>query len=844
MKARIWNGRYADFVFASVIVLAGMISLALVLATLMPQRLELRLAPADIAADGGFAYMARLESRSPPGFRVVSDSGADSTASKLELREDGKPLGPAHEGHVEIRDKGAGRYSHWGAGLWFSASDSTDPRTNGRSYVISAEVSVSPLTIAAVVLFDVLVLIATWRWLAAHGEFRRALESIAVFIALTLAALVAAGVFGRLNEAAGAPKDTALVVATLSHALLGCAVLAAQWAAGAGLARLCLGAKNSNCADVLLLGFALGLPAAAGLAALALLAPHGALLALFGLLLCWLPLLNWRPPAGDAARYAKVVIEILPFAIGFGCWTGLLWHGPTDTLAGSPSGDLVYYSTSIVALSKQPFPYLNLGFEYQPLGLYFNMLFPAIGAALSRIVELDPFLFICSAGATSFVLALGVTLHAYVQGTGILRPQPHTVLASFVLALTIIVANRYPYWTVESIPVIHAVPLTIVVVYWARKRSTGAQLLAFALAVIGTALSKVVGAAVLAPYAAATLVQRFFELSRWVRIGAIVGAGAAAAYAAYVLYRVGGANFAAAPFGPYSIRLMHLYDTPFLTALPLMLREVAAVLLAVMAFFFLHWLAAGAVAFGFLLFLIYPYVLLFDFVCATVVIGLVACDRPERLWAYRVPLLGALLLALPAVLFTDPAGAWSGLVWLLCVGPTIWMAFPRHTPPTWPGWGRAVFATALLGLGLTAAARGALVLTSGWQAGVLTPEVRQIWLTAKQLTPEDALIFTDQTGSEATLLRAWNTYAFIGARQIFVSNLYMNQMTRDNPERMRELLQQNDAVLGGEVAPDQLALRGKYSGYFAVVSNARRMPARWERLFQNACCGLYRLNSR
>ena len=78
------------------------------------------------------------------------------------------------------------------------------------------------------------------------------------------------------------------------------------------------------------------------------------------------------------------------------------------------------------------------------------------------------------------------------------------------------------------------------------------------------------------------------------------------------------------------------------------------------------------------------------------------------------------------------------------------------------------------------------MLTSGWQAGVLTPQVRQIWLTVKQRTPEDALIFTDQTGVEATLLGSWNTYAFIGARQIFVSNLYMNQVTRDNPQRARE----------------------------------------------------------
>ena len=210
-------------------------------------------------------------------------------------------------------------------------------------------------------------------------------------------------------------------------------------------------------------------------------------------------------------------------------------------------------------------------------------------------------------------------------------------------ALAIIVANRYPFWTVESIPVIYAVPLTIVVVYWARKDNTRARMLAFAIAVVGTALSKVVGAAVLAPFAAAASVQRYFQMPRRIRIAAIIGAGVAAAYAAYLLYRVGGANFAAAPFGPVSSQMMRIYDASFLSALPFMLRDLSAVLLAVVAFLVADWLAAIAIAFGFLLFLIFPYVLLFDFVCSMIIVGLVACDRPQRLWTYRVPLLGALL---------------------------------------------------------------------------------------------------------------------------------------------------------------------------------------------------------
>ncbi|MBF0529575.1 MAG: hypothetical protein HQK55_09960, partial [Deltaproteobacteria bacterium] len=57
--------------------------------------------------------------------------------SSLAMREDGRPLGPAHAVHADIRDLGLGRYSHWGSRVIFSTSDNSDPRTNGRTYTFS-----------------------------------------------------------------------------------------------------------------------------------------------------------------------------------------------------------------------------------------------------------------------------------------------------------------------------------------------------------------------------------------------------------------------------------------------------------------------------------------------------------------------------------------------------------------------------------------------------------------------------------------------------------------------------------------------------------------------------------
>lgn len=57
--------------------------------------------------------------------------------SKLVLCEDGKPLGPAHNAHIDTMENGMGRWSHWGArSIQFSTSDNSDPRTNGRQYKI------------------------------------------------------------------------------------------------------------------------------------------------------------------------------------------------------------------------------------------------------------------------------------------------------------------------------------------------------------------------------------------------------------------------------------------------------------------------------------------------------------------------------------------------------------------------------------------------------------------------------------------------------------------------------------------------------------------------------------
>lgn len=91
------------------------------------------LSPTRITPEIGFCYNHNL------GALYPGDGVKDSPASTLKLFEDGKELGPAHAAHVAIREKGQGRFSHWNTMLYFSASDNSDPRTNGRKYTWQIE---------------------------------------------------------------------------------------------------------------------------------------------------------------------------------------------------------------------------------------------------------------------------------------------------------------------------------------------------------------------------------------------------------------------------------------------------------------------------------------------------------------------------------------------------------------------------------------------------------------------------------------------------------------------------------------------------------------------------------
>lgn len=86
------------------------------------------------------AYISELSRniywRNPVWTLESGDASSSKRQSDLQVFENGIPLGPAHSQHDAVRLVGGGAYSHWGGALYFSSSDNSDPRTNGRDYTI------------------------------------------------------------------------------------------------------------------------------------------------------------------------------------------------------------------------------------------------------------------------------------------------------------------------------------------------------------------------------------------------------------------------------------------------------------------------------------------------------------------------------------------------------------------------------------------------------------------------------------------------------------------------------------------------------------------------------------
>lgn len=104
----------------------------------------LELAPRLIRSDRGQSFYISL----PEELAALASDGDQVDRSRAVLSEDGRPLGPPNAAHSEIRSQGGGAYSHWGTGLYLSSSDGSDPRENGRRYMLTLPSSARAVRVA------------------------------------------------------------------------------------------------------------------------------------------------------------------------------------------------------------------------------------------------------------------------------------------------------------------------------------------------------------------------------------------------------------------------------------------------------------------------------------------------------------------------------------------------------------------------------------------------------------------------------------------------------------------------------------------------------------------------
>jgi hypothetical protein len=100
---------------------------------IIPETIKLKteILTAPFAREGGHCWITNMKY-----LEEYADVIDHPFRSPLVLLENGQTLPMPHALHDEIRVYGAGRYSHWNSYLYFSASDNSDPNTNGRKYAI------------------------------------------------------------------------------------------------------------------------------------------------------------------------------------------------------------------------------------------------------------------------------------------------------------------------------------------------------------------------------------------------------------------------------------------------------------------------------------------------------------------------------------------------------------------------------------------------------------------------------------------------------------------------------------------------------------------------------------
>jgi hypothetical protein len=359
----------------------------------------------------------------------------------------------------------------------------------------------------------------------------------------------------------------------------------------------------------------------------------------------------------------------------------------------------------------------------------------------------------------------------------------------------------------------------------------------------GSLLSKIVSAAVLVPLGSAGIWSRIRNLPYLARLSVLGVGGIFGLYSTVMLVHFLPVFLASATPGPESFRDPQWYFVG---------RDAGALLMMALAWIIADLPVALALSLGLTTFLVYSWVFQVNFVCASIVLGLILVSGTAPSVFVRRFAVTAFALSLPALVLGDQAGASSAVIWIVCLGGAVLAAtlsavgittvVPQLTLRT----STLVAMTTLMvtALGLAGVARGSIIVDSGWhffQRERLTPELKEIWSVVRERTPKDTLVFTDQVDESEDILGGWNTYAYSGQRQVYLSSYVTSFILRNDKEKLREILSINASVLDGSESPGKVPTRRRYNSFHAVVSASHAIPPKWRLIFENRQYALYEI---
>ncbi len=785
-------------------------------------------------------------------------------ASTARVYESGKSLAWGNSLHDAIRDQGRGRYSFWHGVVYFSASDDSDPRHNGRKYIAKGPRPIPDALYRGLTVVTLGSAILLWLCLAAKRRSAagaaawdgvsfvlgprvaavlstetglRRWSSIAVTtltLALALPLIAASlGFFPSIRLSDGGPKDSRLIASILLHAMLGLVLTFAQAVVGSGLCLVVMRRRSITVGRLLLFGYPLSLAWAAGCAAAAITLPGGSTIATVLLLCSVVPLFWWHPDRRGLALAGRVLVLTLPFAAAFAILLGALWHGPTDTLPASVMGDHVFYSanTSAYALGLWPIAHLGVAGERQS---YFATMPSLVGAALRHMGGFDPFLFFATSiplfGALLTMLGFAFLPHV-IQTVG--GSESSSRFRAIGCGLLVAGASQFPSWLVSSPPVALSLPLVPSVYALSRSDRFRGRLAALLTAALGTALTKLTVAPTLVVLTLSRLVITVqWRRERWRGVAILMFALLAGLVALALLLRYVPSFAAIANSGPRSWQ-------DWSSTSPWLWRDAGLLLLGFTMLGAWQRTTGVSVMFGIVICWLSPFVFEAAGLCAVVLAACVLATQEAKPRSVRLATAAGGLLCAGSIAL-EPAGRVPALALVFLVMMACGLAVHRASPfgpgmlqVTLPAYGLVLSASVTLAL-----ANGALILNSGHRPEELTPAARDIWRAARERTAPRALVFTDQTGSDSGLLGGWNTYCFLGERQVFVASVLQSGLRFDAAAQRLRLLQ-NDNVLRGVIGPADLPEAAGYAGWYAVVSNSRAMPGSFRLCYRNESYSLY-----